>query len=53
MLHIKKIWGLVEKTLELVQTSNNLPEWQAVKPTFFCTLNKGRKLKSVAFIQIL
>ena len=23
------------KTLGLVHTSNNLPEWQAVKPTFF------------------
>ena len=24
-----------KKTLGLVHTSNNLPEWQAVKPTFF------------------
>ena len=24
-----------QKTLGLVHTSNNLPEWQAVKPTFF------------------
>ena len=35
MLFIKKILGLVKKTLGLVHTSNSLPKWQAVKLTFF------------------
>ena len=30
----KKFFGLL-KTLGLVYNSNNLPEWQAIKPTFF------------------
>ena len=33
MLLIKNFLGLF--TLGQVHTSNNLPEWQAVKPTFF------------------
>ena len=35
MLLTKKFFGLVKKTLGLVHTSNNLPEWQAIKLTFF------------------
>ena len=35
MLLMKKFFGLVKKTLRLVHTSNNLPEWQAIKLTFF------------------
>jgi len=35
MLLLKNIFGLVKKTLGLVDTSSNLPEWQAVKLTFF------------------
>ena len=32
--HKNLFWATL-KTLGLVHTSNNLPEWQAVKPTFF------------------
>ena len=32
---MKNILGLVKKTLGLVHTSNNLPEWPATKLTFF------------------
>ena len=32
---IKKSWGLVEMTFGLVNASFSLPEWQAVKMTFF------------------
>ena len=47
MLLVKIFWGLlIKKTLGLVDTSNNLPEWQAVKLTFFTpctvTLSYGR-----------
>ena len=35
MLLIKIFFWLVKKTLELVHTSNNFLEWQAVKLTFF------------------
>ena len=35
MLPIKKFFRLVKKTLGLVHTSDNLPDWQAVKLTFF------------------
>ena len=34
-LIIKKVLGLVEMTCGLVHTSYSLPEWQAVKLTFF------------------
>ena len=34
----QKFFGATLKTLGLVHTSNNLPEWQVVKPTFLCTL---------------
>ena len=32
---VKKFWGLVEMTSELVNASFRLPEWQAVKMIFF------------------
>ena len=32
---MKNNFGLVKKTLGLVHTSSNLPEWQALKLTFF------------------
>ena len=35
MLLLKNILRLVKKTLGLVDTSSNLPEWQAVELTFF------------------
>ena len=35
ILLIKKGFGLVEKTCGLVHASYSLPEWQAVKLTFF------------------
>ena len=31
----ENFFGATLKTLGLVHTSNNLPEWQAVKPAFF------------------
>lgn len=31
----QKIWGLVEMTIGLVNGCFSLPEWQAVKMTFF------------------
>ena len=31
----EKLFGAALKTLGLVHTSNNLPEWQTIKPTFF------------------
>ena len=34
-LLIKMIWGLVEMTFGLVYSSFSLPEWQALKVTFF------------------
>ena len=34
-LLIKKFWGLVVMTFGLVNASFSLPEWQAVKMTFF------------------
>ena len=34
----KKILGIVKKTLGLVRGSYSLPEWQALKLTFLCTL---------------
>ena len=49
-VHQKNFWAL-KKTLGLVHTSNNLPEWQAVKPTFFapcgctCEMSNGRIAK--------
>ena len=35
MLLLKNIFGLVKKTLGLVDTSSNLREWEAVKLIFF------------------
>ena len=35
ILLIKKFWGLVEVMFGLVNPSLSLPEWQAVKMTFF------------------
>ena len=35
ILRVKKFLGLVEMTSGLVNASFNLPEWQAVKMTFF------------------
>ena len=35
ILFIKKFWGLVEMMFGLVNVSFSLPEWQAVKMTFF------------------
>ena len=35
ILLIKKFWGLVEITFGQVNASFSLPEWQAVKMTFF------------------
>ena len=35
MLPIKKFWGLVEMMFGLVNASFSLPDWQAVKMTFF------------------
>ena len=35
ILLIKKFWGLVEMTFGQVNASFSLPEWQAVKMTFF------------------
>ena len=32
--HVNFFWATL-KTVGLVHTSNNLPDWQAVKPTFF------------------
>ena len=42
MLLIKNFLGLF--TLGQVHTSNNLPEWQAVKPTFFAPWIHTRKM---------
>ena len=38
ILLIKKIGGLVEMTFGSVNASFSLPEWQAVKNDFLCTL---------------
>ena len=38
ILLIKKLLGLVEITSGLVNGSFSLPEWQAVKNDFLCTL---------------
>ena len=35
ILLIKTVWGLVEMTFGLVYASSSLPEWQALKITFF------------------
>ena len=35
MLLIKKFWGLVEMMFGLVNANFSLPDWQAVKMTFF------------------
>ena len=37
ILLIKKFWGLVEMTFGPVNASFSLPEWQAVKMTFFAS----------------
>ena len=37
ILFIKKFWGLVEMMFGLVNVSVSLPEWQAVKMTFFAS----------------
>ena len=39
ILLIQKFWGLAEITFGLINASFSLPEWQAVKMTFFapCT----------------
>ena len=37
-LLIKTFWGLVEMIFGLVNVSFSLPEWQAVKNDFLCTL---------------
>ena len=41
ILLIKKFWGLVEMTFRPVNASFSLPEWQAVKNDFLCTLKTG------------
>ena len=46
---IKNFFGLVEITFKLVRASYSLPEWQAVKPTFFAPW----KPKTVCQIQVL
>ena len=46
---IKIFWGLVEITFGLVRASYSLPEWQAVKLTFFAPW----KPKTVHQIQVL
>ena len=38
ILLLKKLLGLVEMTSGLVNVSFSLPEWQAVKMSFLCTL---------------
>ena len=38
ILLIKRIWGLAEMTFRLVNANFSLPEWQAVKMTFFAPL---------------
>ena len=42
MLLMKNILGLVKKTLELVHTSSNLPEWPAIQLTFFAPCRSMR-----------
>ena len=37
-LLIKMLWGIVEMMFGLVNVSFSLPEWQAVKNDFLCTL---------------
>ena len=42
MLLMKNILGLVKKTLGLVHTSSNLPEWPAIQLTFFAPCRSMR-----------
>ena len=42
-LLIKMFLGLAEMMFGLVNVSFSLPEWQAVKKDFLCTLHSNRK----------
>ena len=53
ILLIKKFWGLVEMTFGQVNASFSLPEWQAVKMTFFAPWHHSRKLKGAVFISFM
>ena len=50
ILLVKKLLGLVEMTFGLVNASFSLPEWQAVKMVFFCTLPTLPALPSVLVV---
>ena len=46
-LLIKMLWGLVEMLFGLVNVCFSLPEWQAVKVTFFASCRKKFELSGV------
>ena len=52
ILLIKKFWGLVEMTFGLVNASFSLPEWEAVKMTFFAHWNPTHKTKELQHIGV-
>ena len=45
----RRVWGLVEMTCGLVHTRYSLPEWQAVKLTFFAPCKAGLLNEFITF----
>ena len=54
MLFIEKFFGPVKKTLGLVHTNKNLPQWQAITLTFFppCKGSKIELTSDLTYISI-